>query len=463
MMKRLRVAAVALLFATSAMAQTGQGTSPLSIAKGGTSAATASAARSALGVAIGSAVQAWDADLDALAALGGTNTIYYRSGANTWSAVTVGGLLSFSGGTLNVGDAELAAIAGLTSAADKCFYFTGSGTASTFDCLSWARAFISAATVAAGRAALGVAIGSDVQAYDAELAALAGLTSANNKCFYWTGAGTAATFDCSSFGRSVTNVADASALRTLAGAIIGTDVQAFDSDLSALAGNSTNGLWVRTAAGTGAARTIAGTANEVCVTNGDGVSGNPTLGICSGFLSTAHTWSGAQTFAAPILTGLVDLQGAVKRTGIVTPSQITSNQNDYNPSSAICASDTLILSSDASRDITGLAGGVSGCEVLLVNGGSNPIVLKDGGAGSTATNRFSTGADITLASNQAARFVYQAGSTNKWRYIGVPGSGGGGGGVSSVACEGYGVECSTITSTGTIKGNYPHPFMLSGM
>jgi hypothetical protein len=61
---------------------------------------SAATARTNLGVAIGSNVQAWDADLDALAALAGTNTIYYRSGANAWSAVTVGTGLSFSGGTL---------------------------------------------------------------------------------------------------------------------------------------------------------------------------------------------------------------------------------------------------------------------------------------------------------------------------------------------------------------------------
>jgi hypothetical protein len=40
-------------------------------------------------------------DLAALEALAGTNTIYYRSGVDTWSAVTVGTALSFSAGTLD--------------------------------------------------------------------------------------------------------------------------------------------------------------------------------------------------------------------------------------------------------------------------------------------------------------------------------------------------------------------------
>jgi len=62
--------------------------------------ADAAAQRTTLGLVIGTNVQAWDADLDALAALSGTNTIYYRSGANTWSAVTIGSNLTFTGGTL---------------------------------------------------------------------------------------------------------------------------------------------------------------------------------------------------------------------------------------------------------------------------------------------------------------------------------------------------------------------------
>lgn len=49
---------------------------------------------------IGVTVQGYDADLSALAALSGTNNIYYRSGANTWSSVTIGTGLTFTGGTL---------------------------------------------------------------------------------------------------------------------------------------------------------------------------------------------------------------------------------------------------------------------------------------------------------------------------------------------------------------------------
>ncbi|MBN9522615.1 hypothetical protein J0H58_29520 [bacterium] len=50
--------------------------------------------------AVAAGYQPLDADLTALAALTGTATIYYRSGANTWSAVTIGSGLSFTGGTL---------------------------------------------------------------------------------------------------------------------------------------------------------------------------------------------------------------------------------------------------------------------------------------------------------------------------------------------------------------------------
>lgn len=54
-----------------------------------------------------------------------------------------------------------------------------------------------------------------------------------------------------------------------------------DADLTAVAGLSATGLIARTGAGTASARTITGTSNEITVTNGDGVSGDPTLALAS--------------------------------------------------------------------------------------------------------------------------------------------------------------------------------------
>lgn len=62
---------------------------------------------------------------------------------------------------------------------------------------------------------------------------------------------------------------------------IGTNVQAYDSDLAALAANSTNGLWARTGGGAGAARTITAPAAGITVSNGSGASGNPTLALAN--------------------------------------------------------------------------------------------------------------------------------------------------------------------------------------
>ncbi len=73
-----------------------------------------------------------------------------------------------------------------------------------------------------------------------------------------------------------------------------------DDDLNAIAALSTTGLISRTGAGTAATRTVTGTANEITITNGDGVSGNPTASLPSALTFTGKTVTGG-TYSSPTL------------------------------------------------------------------------------------------------------------------------------------------------------------------
>lgn len=86
---------------------------------------------------------------------------------------------------------------------------------------------------------------------------------------------------------------------TLAGYGI-TDAQPQDNDLAALAANSVNGLWARTGDGTGAARTLLGTAGQITVTNGSGAGGNPTFSLANPLLLTNATYAGNISYLASV-------------------------------------------------------------------------------------------------------------------------------------------------------------------
>lgn len=74
--------------------------------------------------------------------------------------------------------------------------------------------------------------------------------------------------------------------------------QALDADLTAIAGLASSGMIARTGAGTAAARSIAG-GTWITATNGDGVSGNPTLDIPASAVRVS-----SEGFASPLDTEL---------------------------------------------------------------------------------------------------------------------------------------------------------------
>lgn len=240
-------------------------------------------------------------------------------------------------------DALLTAIAALTTAADKLIYTTGSDAVALTGLSSFARTLLDDASASAARSTLGLAIGTNVQAQDAELTALAGLTSAADKVPYFTGSGTAALATLTSFMRTLLDDTDASTARATLGLTIGSAVQAYSATLAALAALSTTsfGRSLLEAANAAAGRTLFGLGSlavlsainnsnwsgaDLAVTNGgtgasDAAGARSNLGL--GSLATASSinnanWSGTDLAVANGGTGGSDVATARGNLGVPT-------------------------------------------------------------------------------------------------------------------------------------------------
>jgi hypothetical protein len=143
----------------------------------------------------------------------GAGQLFYDTDTNVLSVYNGSAFVA----PFQASDATLTAIADLTFSANTFFYATGADTFNVAAVSDLAVTLFSYDDAFDWRGDLGLAIGTNVQAYDAGLQSIAALTTSSGTIPFTTALDAYSTFPSTSFGRSISNAADAAALRTLAG------------------------------------------------------------------------------------------------------------------------------------------------------------------------------------------------------------------------------------------------------
>jgi hypothetical protein len=216
---------------------------------------------------------------------------------------------------------------------------------------------------------------------------------------------------------------------------LGSVTQAYDADLASIAGNATGGFLTRTAANTYTARTITGTAGQITVTNGDGVAGVPTISLPS-TITQATTFSAGLGRVAAAAAGVVEVTasntdptgfssftvnnsggtvvnfslgvgGSTSASPLTSSFYIFNNQNSFAPlrinAGAIGATTvSIVATTDSTTTTTGaltVAGGLGVAGAANIGGnvtfGTSGSVLN-GTTGSIGLTATGTNQSITL-------------------------------------------------------------------
>lgn len=173
------------------------------ITAGGTGATNASSARTNLGLAIGSDVQAFDAGLLSIAGLTtAANLMIYATAADVYATTA---LTPFARTILD--DADAATVRATL----------GLGSVATQNTVPVENGGTGATSASAARTNLGLAIGTDVQAFDDGLQSIAGLATAADRMIYTTALDAYAVTPLTAFARTILDDANAAAVRTTLG------------------------------------------------------------------------------------------------------------------------------------------------------------------------------------------------------------------------------------------------------
>lgn len=144
-----------------------------------------------------------------------------------------------------------------------------------------------------------------------------------------------------------------------------------------------------------------------------------------------------------------------RQAGTLSPTALSANQDDYAPT-GFATAQVLRLSSDASRNITGLSATNNKGQKRIYNVGTFPIVFTYEDTASAAGNRFAFG--CTLGGGQSMVIEYDL-TSSRWRASQLPEAigtikdhGGTSAPAGYLACDGAAVSRTTYASLFNIVG-----------